>query len=997
MRGRRKGHKPIQLYNLILCCIIGISALLGMTSRAYAEEEAEKPLRVVLVNYDAYGYVTLENEEVGGYFVEYLQQIAHYTDWEYEYEVVSDEESLVSIVRQGDYDLMVGVPYDAEDKEQYFEFSSAALADRRLLLAATKTHSELTKDNLRTQKGVRVGYTGNIHNEELMEKFKSYCFSNGITYTMGGGDKQEQNVNLMWIPEDNRFEMLKEGIIDAVFTTDSLALKNNLYVVADFGTMPLYIVAPKGRTEYIEKLNAVQLVIQQQNNYYREWLYNKYFAVNEQRELALSKDELAFLNETKEYTVALTDNCAPYSYINDKGEWSGIAVEVFQEITRMTGGKMIFTFKRYNNSFEAEEAVNSHEADIFGVSNISTKMFDFVNRKSNVYYVDYVKMYSNKSFAAAMDLKNAVFVIMDEGYRGQVKEFAEKNSARVIKVDTISEALAMVNSGEADFTMILQKAADYYISYNQWNKIVTANTTIEPFSFGFVYHDSMDSMAKQIINHCIDYIDEEALNTYIMNCILAEHKSYSFGDYVKTHWESVTVVLLSFFVVVCIFLSFIIVTIHKKSKRIYHMLYYDDVTKGISRLKFEQEVSKLTAEGAEKYYILFADICSFKYINDVFGYKVGNQVLVLVEGFMRRLTEGYPEARMYSDHFVGLRFYEEKEILEDKLRRMLEEFDAECAEKYTEFNIFLKMGIYEWDVKNHSKAEIMQVVNLASYAADSIENLAKSEYRFYTMELHDSILRQQEIEKDMRRAMADGEFQAYYQPKYDIVTDKIIGAEALVRWKHKSKGLLSPGLFVPVFEKNGFIMELDFYVLAQVCELLAERMEKGQKLYPISCNFSRQHFFREDFVEHMTRVVREYEVPPGYIEIEITETIATNDFERLIDTVKALKDRGFKISIDDFGSGYSCIQLLYKLPIDVLKFDRIFVTEQDVNKKEEDINRSIIHICHSNDIKVICEGIETSEQRDFVKSYDCRYVQGYFYSKPVDRECFMEMLKNDGA
>lgn len=466
MRGRRKRHKPIQLFNLILCCIIGISALLGATSRAYAEEEAEKPLRVVLVNYNAYGYVTLENEEVGGYFVEYLEQIARYTDWEYEYEVVSDEDSLMSIIRQGDYDLIVGVPYDDEDKKQYFEFSSVALADRRLLLAATKTHSELTRDSLRTQKGVRVGYTGSIYNEELMEKFKSYCFSNGITYTMGGGDKQEQNVNLMWIPEDNRFEMLKEGIIDAVFTTDSLALKNNLYVVADFGTMPLYAAAPKGRTEYIEKLNAVLLVIQQQNDYYREWLYNKYFAVNEQRELALSKEELAFLKETKEYTVALADNCAPYCYINDKGEWSGIAVEVFQEITRMTEGKMTFTFKQYADTCEAEEAVNNNEADIFGVSNISAKTSDFINRKSNVYYLDYVKMYSNKSFAADMDFENAVFVIMTEGYRGQVREFAEMNSAEVIKVNTISEALAMVNSGEADFTMILQKAADYYISYN---------------------------------------------------------------------------------------------------------------------------------------------------------------------------------------------------------------------------------------------------------------------------------------------------------------------------------------------------------------------------------------------------------------------------------------------------------------------------------------------------------------------------------------------------
>lgn len=982
----KRGKKLILLFLLMLIMFFGVNR------EVFAEEEKET-LQVILVNSDAYGYITYENDVLGGYYVEYLEEISQYTGWEYEYRVVSDEDLLMSIVTRKDYDLMVGITYKPESEKYYFDYPNYPLVNREVMLATTKDHSELIDVDLQSLSGIKVGYVNTTYNQELIERFKSYCFSNNITYSMG--TEGDDIIQLVEVPDDERFTLLGTGDVDAIFTVDSLTLQHNLYEAVTFGTTPMYIVEPRGRRQYIDKLNTALAAINNQDDSFEERLYDKYFAVNEQGKLVFSKEELAIMEKEQCFKVAMVENFAPYSYEHD-GVWSGVAVEVCEEITRMTNGKISFEYVGYKNFDEATQAVSNGDVSIFGIADSFSNVIKFINNKSSTYYTDYFYMYHNKNVSEIKE--NPTFAVGQDFMEEELHKLGINNGDNIVGADSLTDTLHMVNEGEADFTVGLQAMAGYYTSYYRLENVSALSAApLCECSFAFAYNDTVDSDVRKIINRCISYINEEDINSYISAVTLTEHKDFTLMDYIKANWSLVAILLIVVFSIACAVLAFGIRTIYKKSKRIYRMLYYDDVTDGISHLKFEEEVAKLAEEQPEKYYILFVDISSFKYINDVFGYDMGNQVLVSVEEFMQKLAGDYPHARMYADHFVGILPYEDKKVLSNRLRTMLGEFDKQSAKNHTEFNVFLKMGVYEWDAVNDAKADIMQIVNLANYATDSIKYLSKSEYRFYTSQLHDEILKQQEIEKDMHRAMEDGEFIAYYQSKYDIVTKKIIGAEALVRWKHKKKGLLPPGIFIPIFEKNGFVVELDFCVFTQVCEFIAGRIEKGLKIYPISCNFSREHFFREDFIERLMEIVELYKVPTEYIEIEITETIATSDFDVLVGKVEELKQNGFKISIDDFGSGYSCIQLLYKLPIDALKFDRVFVTQQNVNQKEEDINRSIIHICHNNNVKVICEGIETVEQQEYIKSYDCRYGQGYLYSKPVEKETFIRMLDENEA
>ena len=250
------------------------------------------------------------------------------------------------------------------------------------------------------------------------------------------------------------------------------------------------------------------------------------------------------------------------------------------------------------------------------------------------------------------------------------------------------------------------------------------------------------------------------------------------------------------------------------------------------------------------------------------------------------------------------------------------------------------------------------------------------------------------IESEMVRALSKGEFVVYYQPKYELANDTIIGAEALVRWNHKEKGIISPGVFIPVFERNGFIVDLDFYVYEQVLKMQKHRLDMGKKVIPISMNVSRCHLSDTNFVDKLEAVVAKYKVPKQYIGMEITESISSQEDSSAIALIYNLKEHGFTISMDDFGSGYSSLNLLRKVQIDTLKIDKVFIDSTEDVQRSQVIVEEIINMASKIHVKTICEGVETQSQRDFLKNAGCNMVQGYFYSKPLPYEDFSDLLNS---
>jgi len=260
-------------------------------------------------------------------------------------------------------------------------------------------------------------------------------------------------------------------------------------------------------------------------------------------------------------------------------------------------------------------------------------------------------------------------------------------------------------------------------------------------------------------------------------------------------------------------------------------------------------------------------------------------------------------------------------------------------------------------------------------------------------------LEKKELEADIREAVKNKELEVFYQPKYSILTETIVGAEALIRWNHPRRGRVSPEEFIPICEENGFICELDFYVLEEVCLQLQEWKRLGKKLLKISVNFSRVHLSDPAFVEKLVSCISQHGLETSMIEIELTESVAHHEMGILLDVMRKIKEEGFGLSMDDFGSGYSSLNLLREMPVDVLKLDKGFLDDcsGDNSTREKRIISHVISMAKDLEITVLAEGVETKQQKDFLKESRCDMIQGYYYAKPMPVEDFGAYLETVSA
>jgi EAL domain-containing protein (putative c-di-GMP-specific phosphodiesterase class I) len=274
-----------------------------------------------------------------------------------------------------------------------------------------------------------------------------------------------------------------------------------------------------------------------------------------------------------------------------------------------------------------------------------------------------------------------------------------------------------------------------------------------------------------------------------------------------------------------------------------------------------------------------------------------------------------------------------------------------------------------------------------------LDNKRRSECAFYDEALRQQMRFDAELENDVRSAMKDGDFRVYVQPKYDARTRVLAGGEALIRWQHKTKGFMTPDKFVPLFERNGFITEIDMYVYDKVCAMQRKLIDEGYTPVPISVNQSRLHLYRSDYIETLKTILNRYGLPAKYVELEITENIALSSGEVLEAAVKKIHSLGFTVSMDDFGSGESSLNILKDIDIDVLKLDRMFFLETENNTKARQIIKSVIDMANRLKISTVAEGVENEEQLRFLQDAGCDLIQGYLLGKPMPYEEFEVLFK----
>lgn len=421
-----------------------------------------------------------------------------------------------------------------------------------------------------------------------------------------------------------------------------------------------------------------------------------------------------------------------------------------------------------------------------------------------------------------------------------------------------------------------------------------------------------------------------------------------------------------------------------------HVSSYDELTGLLNRDAFCDTIECImrknqSAATAGEYALIYFDVLRFKAVNDLFGMSEGDRLLRhIADTLSRSVKEEDVVCRPGSDRFIVFTHTWGNELLE-----FIERLLSDITGYNIPFQITCNAGIY---VTNGSTFNADSMIDRAVLAQSSIKGSFTKKYNFYTESLRNDMLGEQEIVGMMSTALEEKHFVVYYQPQYNHSTGMLLGAEALVRWKHPEKGLISPGVFIPIFEKNGFITKLDLYVFEEVCVFLKKCIDKGTHIVPISSNFSRHDIFQPDFVEKLEEIRCRYEVPVKYLRIEITESAVMGNSELINEVVKKLHGHGYIVEMDDFGSGYSSLNVLKDIELDVIKLDMLFMKEQSNNSRGGTILSSVVRMAKWLDMPVIAEGVENVNQADFLRSIGCDYIQGYLYSRPVPEEEYEQLI-----
>lgn len=412
------------------------------------------------------------------------------------------------------------------------------------------------------------------------------------------------------------------------------------------------------------------------------------------------------------------------------------------------------------------------------------------------------------------------------------------------------------------------------------------------------------------------------------------------------------------------------------------------VLKSLSRIRrFNRNVSNLLFSSSKEIAFIQFDIHKFKIINDLYGEKFGDEILDFVISQLKEICT--PEQyfiNLRSDVFMIVTEYDKEEELVDFIHNL----DSKIC-IYKDVKLRMSYGVYTVEDKN---MELRQMEDRAGIARKTSKKNVLSNILFYKEQFKDYLYNRKFIEENMQTAITQRHFMMYLQPKYSIAQNEIIGAEALVRWKHPDRGMIYPDQFIPIIEENGFIVKVDYYIWEEACRFIKRCEEEGLSPCPISVNVSRLHLRGDECIEVLDEMINRIGIPKKLLELEITESV---DNQQVSMKALQLKKDGFKLLMDDFGSGYSSLNVLLETPFDLIKLDKKFMENMMVSDKGKLILEQVVTMADKLRLDILAEGVETKDQIDLLESIGCDQVQGYYYAKPMPAEEFFELLKKQQA
>ncbi len=951
----------------ILLCLLLVSAL-AVSLAAQASTREKKTVRVGW--YESAFHRTDAFGRRSGYGYEYQQRVATFTGWTYEYVEGSWSELFEKLVA-GEIDLLSDVSY-TEERAQKILYSAEAMGSEDYHAFISPDNTEISPDDFSTFNGKRVGVNKNTVQEQM---FIDWAKNHDVHPEVV--ELTEKTPELL--------EMLARGEIDVLVTLDTYGRKADVVPVCKVGAADSYFGINKNRPDLKQDLDVAMNRILEDNRDFNQQMtekFNKAVAVNS----FLTPDEKNWLSGHGVIRVGYRDDYLPFCGLDGATQsLTGALSDIlaFAE-TSEKNAELSFETRAFDTTEAALKALGDGEIDcLFPVTlsaydgeKLGVIVTDpFVNTEmyAAVRTADQQGISPDRELVVAVNRSNpnAETFLMDYFPNWQPVYFEDSLSA--------TRAVA---SGDADCVLVsnyrLNRMSDLCEKYK-----LSTLATGESMDLSFAVRREDDCLYS-ILNKISRLMPEAAVNSSLTNYSFSADR-VTFRDYLRDNLGYVvaTIAIIISVILLLLLWSLRAETKASKGRQIISEAERDNLTQLYNRSFFMVYANQIhRGHPDEPMDAIVMNIEHFHALNTLNGRAFGDEVLRRlgggIEDFLRE-THGIA-ARMEGDFFNIYCVKQESYV------RLLDRFQSLVNTEFQSADIRLRMGVMPWQPGMPPEDMFDRAWSACSMARGDY----KSRLVVYDEELrrHDAL--NQRLLNDLGRALEHGELEVYYQPKFDIQCDppKLNSAEALVRWRHPELGIISPTDFIPLFERSGQISALDNYVWAEAARQIAAWRDRRGVVLPVSVNLSRVDVFDPTLIETLDGLVAQYALDRADLKLEVTESAYTENADHLIRVIGELRGKGYQIEMDDFGSGYSSLNMLSSMPIDVLKMDIAFIQHIERNEKDFRLVELIVDIARYLKVPVVAEGVETEKQLTLLRNAGCHLVQGYYFSPALPAKEF---------
>lgn len=953
----------------LLCFLLTLWLLAGLCSAtAYAKNK--RTVKVAFFPMDGY-HEMQEDGSFAGMDVEYLESLCNYADWEIEFVPCASWDEALQLLSEHKADLVGSAQYSAERAAsyQYADLSSGYTFG----IIAANGDSDLAYEDFEAMKNITFGM---VKTYVRRGEFMSYMQDNGISSPRIREYDSSEELQTA----------LKTGEIDAMVHT-FMEVREGQRLLGRFAPRPFYYISYQGNDAVMRELNYAIADIKMNEPELETTLMNRFYQSRLDKSIVFTTDEKEFIANADPVVVGYFGDYYPFVY-EEEGVCKGLTRELLENAAGVAG--LTLQWKKIEDPKHASEALSTGVIDVMSYC-VHTK------EETEAYQLTKLKKYTQIPLVLVTEKKqesSAVRTLATVEYlREQACQAMEsEEDVQLLFCETQQACLEAVRSKKADAALCDGYLAEYQLSAEMryFNLEIRRVLNLEHGVAMTVR--SKDTQLAGVLNKTLLTVDAKAVSDYSLERNL--YAMTSVGKFVQDHSTGIIVILLLLLAVV------IAVAVHiiRDTKKIQKLMYKDveiDIW-NLNHLIYKGHKTLESDRGKHSYAIAYLNIYQFQRYKVIHGWNNGQYLLTLIANVLSECVREKGEicAKADGDHFVILLSSEYGDIAE-RMENIISLIKAYIF-RNIDSRIELHAGLRFVSLDND---DLRAAIVCASEAIDFIQPDSGECVKIYDQSMENAVKERHEKQKLLDSISIDDNFAAYYQAKVDVETEKIVGAEALVRFLDPTAAgaVRSPGFFVPYYEQTGRVTEIDFFVFKCVCRMLRRRLDQGEPVVTISCNFSRLHFTKPDFVEHLLSVIEENEVPKELIEVEVTETIVMEELQQKIaeQTMNELHSKGIRLSIDDFGSGYSSLGVIEKIPASVIKLDRSFLLNQEDRERQVKIMKRIVDLADDLKAQIVCEGVETDEDVEVMRLIGANVAQGYRYAKPVpEAEFEMRLSQN---